>query len=62
MQQHHNAAVRLRWRYVHIGHPHLFTVIDKRQQLDRVRVGEAFKVDAVGLAFGNVGGNGRHEG
>ena len=50
VQQHHGAAVGLRRRHIHIGHPHLFAVIDQRQHVDGVGVRETFKADAVGLA------------
>ena len=64
VQQHHDAAVRLRRRDVHIGHPHLLAVIDERQQVDGVGIGKAFKADAVGFArrrFGGGGGDERQE-
>ena len=51
MQQHHGAAVRLRRRHIHIGHPDLLAVIDQRQHVDGVGIGETFKADAVGLAL-----------
>ena len=50
MQQHHGAAVRLRRSDIHIGHPHLFAVVDQRQQVDGVGIGKAFEPDTVGLA------------
>ena len=56
MQQHHGAAVRLlRPRDVHIGHAQLLAVIDDGQQADRIGIGEAFEIDAIGLAR-RVGG------
>jgi len=50
VQQHHDAAVRLVGRDVHVGHPKLLAVIDQRQQVDGVGIGEAFEIDAVRLA------------
>ena len=58
MQQHHDAAVRLRRRHVHISHPQLLAVIDERQQVDGIGVRKTFEVDAVGLALGGLGGKG----
>ena len=60
MQQHHDAAIRLRRRHVHIGHPHLLAVIDQRQQADGVGIGKTFKADAIGFAlFRGMGGHER---
>jgi len=50
MQQHHDAAVRLRRCDIHVGHAKRFAVIDKRQHVDGVGIGIAFKADAVRFA------------
>jgi hypothetical protein len=60
MEQHHNAAVRLRRCHVHIGHPHLLAVIVKRLHADRVGIGKTFEADAVGFARAGLCGMGRH--
>ena len=62
VQQHHNAAVGLPRRHVHIGHPNLFTVIDQRQHVDGIGIGKAFQADAVRFprsGFRGVGGQQR---
>ena len=59
VQQHHDAAIRLRRRHVHIGHPQLLALVDERQQADRVGIGITFKADAVGFAL--LGGMGGHQ-
>ena len=58
MHQNNRSAVRLRGRYVHIRHPQLLAVIDQWQQVDGIGVWKAFEVDAVRLAFGELGGSG----
>ena len=60
MQQHHGAAVRLRRSDVHIGHPHLFAVVDQRQHVDGVGIGKALEADAVGFARRGVGRCAQH--